>query len=214
MIILICLVYVVAGLYFILTGLRGVVGKKPFVFPSKSSFWIIALSVVPIIIFPIYFIWKLYFSSSRYYESFNWSVALPFLFPFLIVPLLLGFLWRFMNGYSVLGVTEDTFRQGLFSVLQDLRLPFEERLSNLRLTSLNADLQINVADSIGKAGIRIKQREHQKTLDQIGEGLKNYFAASHVGVNITIFVLYIIVGVIILAAAVFLGYFLSTRLIF
>ena len=109
-----------------------------------------------------------------------------------------------IRGYAVLGVTNESFRQALYAVLGDLGLPFEERLSKLRLTSLNADLEANVNSWMGAASFRIKQREHQKTLEQIAEGLRIYFAGSHVSINMVTCVFYIILAVIVLVSGAIL----------
>lgn len=115
-----------------------------------------------------------------------------------------------MRGYTVLGVTDDSFRQALYAVLKDLQLPFEERLSKLRLTSLDADLEANVAGWMGVANLRIKQREHQETLVRIADAMKNYFAHSHVSINMVTCVYYIILGVLVMASG---GIFASREFI-
>ncbi len=192
-------------------GLRGVVSKKPFVFSSKSNFWLVALAFSPSIVQPFHSFWKLYSSTVEHGEDFEWSFALLLLFPLLVYPVILAFLWRQMRGYTVLGVTDDSFRQALYTVLNDLQLPFEERLSKLRLTSLDADLEANVASWMGVANLRIKQREHQETLKRVAEALKNYFAGSHVSINMVTCVYYIILGVMILAMAGVFSYFLASK---
>jgi len=195
------IVFVILGLYLLITGLRGVITKKPFVFSAKSNFWLVALAFSPSIVQPLYSFWQLYSSSVEHAEDFEWSLALLLLFSLLIYPVILAFLWRQMRGYTVLGVTDDSFREALHAVLEDLRLPFEERLSKLRLTSLDADLEANVAGWMGVANLRIKQREHQETLERIANGLKHYFAASRVSINMVTCVYYIILGVLIMASA-------------
>jgi hypothetical protein len=211
MFIIFSIVFVILGLYLLVTGLRGVVSKKPFVFSSKSNFWLAALAFSPSIIQPLHSFWQLYSSSVERGDDFEWSFAWLFLFPLIMYPVIFAFLWRQMRGYTVLGVTDDSFRQALYAVLDDLRLPFEERLSKLRLTSLDADLEANVASWMGIANLRIKQREHQETLDRIAESMKNYFAGSHVSINMVTCVYYIVLGAMILAMAGIFSYFLASK---
>lgn len=195
------IVFVVIGLYMLIIGLRGVITKKPFVFSSKSNFWLVALTFSPSVIQSLYALWDVYSSPVEYGEEFEWSLVLLLLFPLLIYPVVLAFIWRQMRGYTVLGVTDDSFRQALYAVLKDLNLPFEERLSKLRLTSIDADLEANVTSWMGVANLRIKQREHQETLERIVSGLKQYFAGSHVSINMVTCVYYIILGGLVMASA-------------
>jgi hypothetical protein len=198
------IVFIILGLYLILTGLRGVVRKKPFVFSAKRSFWLVALAFSPSIVQPLYSFWELYSSSIGHAEDFEWSHTLALLFPLLIFPVILAFLWRQMRGYTILGVTDDSFRQALYAVLKDLQLPFEERLSKLRLTSIDVDLEANVAGWMGVANLRIKQPNQEETSKRIADELNHYFAASHVSINMITCVYYIIIGALIIGSAMIL----------
>lgn len=209
-----CFILVILGVYLLSMGLRGVITKKPFLYAAKNTFWFVALSFAPSIIFPLQSLWKSYSFSVEHSERFEWSFTLPLLFPLLMYPVLLVFYWRILRGYTVLGVTDDSFRQALYTVLKDMQLPFEERLSKLRLTSLDADLEANVSAWMGAANIRIKQREHQKTLDRIADALRTYFAGSHVSINMVTCVYYIIFGGMILAMAGIFGFFFASKDLF
>jgi hypothetical protein len=209
------IIFIVLGLYMLITGLRGVITNKPFMFSAKINFWLVAVAFSPSIIQALYsfvadaegFDWSLY-SFLKILSSFELSDALLLLFPLLIYVVTLAFIWRQMRGYTVLGVTDESFRQALYAVLEDLRLPFEERLSKLRLTSLDADLEASVASWMGVANLRIKQREHQEIIERVAEGLNRYFAGSHVSVNMVTCVYYIILGALVMASAGILAGFI------
>jgi hypothetical protein len=194
-------VFFVLSVYFLVLGFRGLVGKKPFLFSAKSSFWVILLAFAPSMISPIYSFWKVYSSATENSIPFEWSYVLVLLIPLTLYPVLLVFYWRILRGYTVVGVTDESFRQALYSVLGDLKIPYEERLSKMHLTALNADLEANVSSWMGTASVRIRQREHQETLDRIARAMSSYFAGSHVAVNMVTCVYYLIFGIIILLAA-------------
>jgi hypothetical protein len=200
------IITLILAFYMLFMGLRGIIRKKPFVFSAKSAFWIVVLSLAPGFIIPLQQFWDLYKTSARHPEIFGWSMILAFLFPLALYPVLFVFYRRIMRGYSVLGITDESFRQALYSVLKNLKLPFEERLSKLRLTSIDADLEVNIASWMGTASLRVKQPEHQKTLDQIAKALQIYFDGSHVSINMTTCVYYTIFGIILLACAGILTY--------
>ena len=199
-------VFYVLAAYFLVLGLRGIILKKPFLFSAKSAFWVILLAFTPSMIFPVQGFWENYSFTAENSMPFDWSDMLVLLIPLVMYPALLIFYWQILKGYSILGVTDESFRQALYSILDELKIPFEERLSKMHLTQIGADLEANVNSWMGVATIRIRQREHLETLDRIAEGLKRYFAGSHVSVNMQTCVYYVIFGVITLAAAVIFSY--------
>lgn len=185
--------------------------KKPFLFSSRNVFWVIALAFLPNIIFPIEGFWRHYTFAQENSIQFDWSVSFLLLIPLIIYPVLLIFYWRVLRGYTVLGVTDDSFRQALYAVLRDMELPYEERLSKMHLTSIDADLEANVNGWIGTATIRMKQRSHQDTLKRIASALNRYFAESHVATNMATCTYHLIFGVLTFAAALSFGYFFVLR---
>lgn len=204
-------IFFVLSFYFLYLGLRVLLTRKPFLFSAKSAFWIIGLAFLPNILLPIRTFWKHYSFYAENSIPFDWSSSMMLLIPLVLYPALLTFYWRIMRGYSVLGVTDESFRQALYTVLGELKLPYEERLSKLHLTTLDADLEANVNDRIGTASIRMKQREQQATLDQIASGLRRYFAGSHVTTNLVTCTYYLFFGALTLAAAAAFAYFVVLR---
>lgn len=203
MTIILCSIFVILGSVLLYKGLRGAIKKQPFVSDSAKSIWFMVLAFSPNIIWSLYMFWKSFSLPERYSGS-----AFPYisLIPVALYVVLIYYYRQILRGYSITGVTDESFRQALYSVLKDLQLPFEERLSKLHLTTLDADIEANVSGFMGTANIRVKQKEHQPTLDRIAEGLRNYFADSHVAVNMTTFVYHIIFGVFMFICAGIFGY--------
>lgn len=211
MFILATTIFFVLSFYFLHHGLRVLITKRPFLFSSKNVFWVAALAFLPNIIFPINSFWKHYSFDAETSAPFDWTISFLLLIPLVMYPALLIFYWRILRGYGVLGVTDESFRQALYSVLQELKLPYEERLSKMHLISLDADLEANVNGWLGTATIRMKQKEHQDTLGQIASALSRYFAGSHVATNMVTSTYYLIFGVLTFTTALSFGYFFVLR---
>ena len=81
-----------------------------------------------------------------------------------------------LKGYTAYAVTDTSFREALLAALQKLQLPYEESLSVIRLTSINADLQVAVQSWMGTGIIKVKQRTHKPVLRQVVNAMNEYFA--------------------------------------
>lgn len=99
------------------------------------------------------------------------------------------------------------FREALNSALHKLNLPFEERLSSMRLTSVGADLQVGVQSWIGTGQIRIKGSKNRSLLSQIVSARNEHFRTSSTPTNMTSRVFYIILGIFLVIFAVGMSFF-------
>jgi len=104
----------------------------------------------------------------------------------------------------VFGVREEPFRQVLHRTLNKLDLPFDESLSRLRLTTLDADLQVGIQPSMGTAHLRIKKNEHADTFKKIVDSLREDFAGSTGQFDTTMCSIYVVFGVLLLVASTFM----------
>lgn len=185
------LVLVAMSIYFLFLGLKVFLTKKPFLIPAKYNFFVVFIAFATQLVMPI----SNLFRTSRYKEdSFDWFlIAMPlFLIVFYFV--LLVYLWKTMQGYQIIGVNEDTFRTSLHSVLKKLGLPFEERLSKMRLTSLETDLESAVNAWSGVATIKIKDAKYKEVEKQIAENLRKEFQDDYLPVNLRTSYFYLITG--------------------
>ena len=66
-----------------------------------------------------------------------------------------------------MGLQMCRFRKHSSQLLKRLQLPYEESLSVVRLTSIQADLQVSVQSWMGTGIIKVKQRTHRSTLKEI-----------------------------------------------
>ncbi|MCP9495017.1 MAG: hypothetical protein MSG64_11265 [Pyrinomonadaceae bacterium MAG19_C2-C3] len=107
-----------------------------------------------------------------------------------------------MQGFSIFGIAEDPLRRSLHAALNQLGIPFEERLSKIRLLDTNADLQINVQGRMGVAAINIKPKSEGATLERIMTVLREDFASSSGIANLTTGYFQIALGLLLLAMSV------------
>ncbi len=99
-----------------------------------------------------------------------------------------------MQGYLIIGVDEDSLSNCLENVLIKLGLPFEERLSKMRLTSLNTDLQSSINVWSGVASLKIKGNKHKETEREITEELRKEFVNENSPVNLRTSYFYLFLG--------------------
>ena len=99
-----------------------------------------------------------------------------------------------LKGYVAFAITDTSFREALVAALQRLELPFEESLSAVRLTSVNADLQVAIQSWMGTGVIKIKQRAHRSVLEEIVDAMNEYFRTSSVSTNMITCVFLVVMG--------------------
>lgn len=168
----------IVGIFFLITGLKGLLAKRPFLI---SNGWLRAMMFV---IFAPMGLSSLMILDG---DPMSW------LSPILCAALLL-MMWFQLQGYVVFAVTDASFREALVAALQRLELPYEESLSAVRLTSVNADLQVAIQSWMGTGTVKVKQRAHRPVLKQVVDAMNEYFRTSAVSTNMVTCVFWVVIG--------------------
>jgi hypothetical protein len=169
---------IVVALWIGAQGFYPLVKKRPLIYSARSQLLIMFLAFAPGIVLPF----DLIFTGERSFSAIGLS---SFVVPFLMFPIILFFMWKQMNGYIFIGITEESLRDSLHKALQKMNLPFEESLSKISLTSLGADLQVSLQSWMGCGQIRFKQKGHGETMKRLVAELRTEFVGSSVPLNRT-----------------------------
>ena len=164
-------------------GLRGLLTKRPFLFPAR---WLLL------------FVMAMFLGPMATLIPFSWPSQIMEWIPFLMFPILAVFMWIQFKGYLAFGVTERSFREGLLAALEKLQLPYEESLSSIRLTSLGVDLQVAIQSWMGSGQIKVGKGHHALLLKEIVQAMHKYFRTTAVETNMISCVLYVIIGIFVL----------------
>ena len=171
---------VTMAILFLGTGLRAILTKRPFLVSNRWFLLMIFLVLAPSIVFSLKT-----FSG----EILGWTNAL-------LLGAVLLMMWYQLKGYVAYAVTDASFREALLAALQKLQLPYEESLSVMRLTSVDAELQVSVQSWMGTGTIKVKQRAHRSVLKQIVSVMNDYYRTSAVSTNFVSCVFLVVVGVV------------------
>lgn len=171
--------HVIMAVFCLVVGLRVFFTRRPFLI---SGTWHLAVGSV---FFILGIVPNLVFSPAN---PMNWIVVI-------LVGAFLLMLWYQLNSYVVYAFTDASFREALFAALQKLQLPHEESLSVIRLTSIDADLQVSIQSWIGLGNIKIKQKAHHSALREIAKTMNSNLRASSVSKNIIFCVFLVVAGV-------------------
>lgn len=177
-------------------GLSVIIKKRPLIFPAKLIFAFIVLGFSPKFIFSF----KLLSRDEPYLLQFF------FILSSFILVCILTYCWFQMQGYTIIGVTDESFKNAIHHSLEKYNLPFEEQLSFFKLTSLNASLQITMHSEIGVGLTKLKDSKDQKLLKSLTSEMNEYFEKSSDAPNEFTPTFYIIAGIslIILTILLFL----------
>lgn len=187
---------VIMGGIFLSLGLRGVLSKKPYIFSSRWMFLLVLIGFSP--------------SLLSLSSVFNSPSSLKGDLMFSIMPwMLLGvnaimfiFMWLAMQGYTILGVTDASFRAGVTNALEKLEIPFEENIGGIYLSSLGANLKVAIQSNLGTAQINIRPRKFNQTLESIAKNMSTYYQTNTTDVNMIICYFYVVFGVLMTAIGV------------
>lgn len=171
--------------FFLVIGLRGIVTKKPFLLSNRWLLALMFITFVPFILMPFYFaLPDIDLTEMDLMEWLN-----PAIFTVILVMMCFA-----LKGYVAYGVTDTSFREALLNALEKLQLPYEETLSTMRLTSIDADLQVSVQSWLGSGMIKIKQREHRSMFTEIVVEMNRYFSISSTPIKLTTCIFYVVMG--------------------
>ena len=170
----------IAAIFFLTVGLRGILTKRPFLISQRWFLSIMCAIIIPTIVLP---------SLLSFPGDFFMRWGSPLMFGFILLMMCYQ-----MRGYTAYAVTDTSFREALLEALQKLQLPYEESLSLIRLTSIEADLQVSVQGWLGTGLIKVKQRAHRSVLREIVNAMNEYFRISSVPTNMITCVCSVVIG--------------------
>ena len=186
----------VMAAFFLILGLRGILTKTPYLLSNRWLLLVMFVAFLPSIIIPFFFnLYNLYDM-----EVMNWLN--PAVFTVVLVMMCFA-----LKGYAAYGITDTTFREALLAALEKLQLPYEESLSSIRLTSIDADLQVAIQPWLGSGIIKIKQREHRSLLAEIVTEMNTHFSLSSGPIKHITFIFYVIMGVFMVIGGIGMLYF-------
>ena len=170
----------IMAIFFFGIGLKAILTKRPFLVSNRWKLLMMFAVFIPVIL-----------------QSFlrppddlaRW--LLPILFGTILV-----MMWYQLKGYVAYAVTDASFREALLAALEKLQLPYEESLSTIRITSVNADLQVAVQSWMGTGTIKVKQREHRAVFREVVTAMNDYFRTSAVSTNFISCVFLVVAGAV------------------
>ena len=177
----------IVAVFFLIIGLRGIIMKRPFLVSSRWLLLAIFLGFLPGI--------------SMIFVPGSIPFILKWLNPIIFTVALVAMCFT-LQGYTAFGITDTSFREALLAALQKLQLPYEETLSSIRLTSIEADLQVSVQSWVGSGLIKIKQRKHRSQLTEIVAAMNEHFRGSSASVNLTTCIIYLVMGILMVALGI------------
>ena len=185
----------IMSVFFLSIGLRGILTKQPFLVSNKWFY-----SIMFVVLFPMVFLPLSLSSLPGGFNIINWVHPL-------MIGVILLMMWYQLKGYTAYAVTEASFREALLAALEKLQLPYEESLSVIRLTTIDADLQVAIQSWMGTGIIKVKQRGYNSVLKEVVNAMNEYFRNSSVPTNMISCIFILVTGGIMFAFAIGMFFF-------
>lgn len=175
------------AVFFLYIGIKVIASEKPLLLPSKVFFVFMVLAFSPQLIM-----------SFEIHSSSTGDIGLMSYISPLMFVVLLGFFWIQMKGYMAIGISDDSFRNSLHYALNQNNIQFEEQLSLIKLTDINADLQVSVQSWVGTGQLKLKKSKDKYLLAKLVSSINEYFISNSVKPNNTTSIFYIVMGLFML----------------
>jgi len=193
-------VLVVEALVVLAVGLTGLIKRKPFVYRARWAVLFIAIAFAPSMIMT-----GDMWSTTR--ESHGLLLIAPLVWVVMVVAV-----WFAQRGFTFIGINDEGFQGALRHALDVLGIPFEESLSGVRLRDAEGGtLKVNLQGWTGTGLLTITPRTRDATLQAVVREMRGYFSRNEVKGNPFTSVLYLVLGVLLLAVLV-IGAFAVHRL--
>jgi len=99
-----------------------------------------------------------------------------------------------MKGFMAIGISDDSFRNALHYSLNQNQIQFEEQLSLIKLTGLNAELQVAVQSWVGTGQLKLKKSKDKYLLAKLVSSINDYYISNAITPNNTTSIFYIVMG--------------------
>jgi hypothetical protein len=179
------------ALFFLIIGVKVVLTKRPIFLPSRYFFVFLLFAISP----------QFVNTASMLRDDISEGLSFILLLNPVMYICLIIFSWIQMRGYMAIGVTGESFRKALHYSLDKNDIQFEEQLSAIKLTSLNASLQVAIQSWIGAGQLKLKQSHDNKLLSNIVSDVNEYFVEYKVKPNNITSVFYIVMGIFMFVSA-------------
>ena len=188
------ILFTLMSIFFLIIGVKVVLTKRPLFISSRYFFAFTVLGFSPQFVNTAVLLSK--------GVPTNLSIIL-LMSPIVFICLLI-FFWLQMTGYIAIGISDDSFREALHFSLKKNELAFEEQLSAIKLTSINAHLQIAIQSWIGAGQLKLKKKNDKSVLPQIISGMNDFYIENDIKPNNITSAFYTIMGIFMLIFAVLL----------
>lgn len=185
----------VLAAFLLAIGLRGLIHRRPFLISSRWLFVLCALAFAPGLL-------RMGAGVLQAHPGAPSPLAWMNLAMFLLFA---GSMWLVTSGYSAFGVTEVSFRQGLYEALRRRGLPWEEAIGGMNLPTEDAAVQVGMHGWIGTAQIKVLPRARAALLRDIAAGMNAYYRGASVPVNPVPCLVYAVMGALLLGFAAVLA---------
>jgi len=193
------LIFLLMAAFFIFIALKTLIGRRPFVFPSRWLFAFMCLGFLPSIANSV----AMGFSSPRGFSMIIWMNPLMF-------TVILIFFWIQMKGYMAFAISDSYFRDAILASAASLGYSIEETMSRLKIKETGQEMQVAIQGWIGTAQLKSTGKESNDTVRQIANGMTKYFQSNPGKMNYLTSYFYLLIGSFMVAMSVWL-FFLKIK---
>jgi hypothetical protein len=143
----------ILGLFCFIVGSKVIIRNKPIVFRTIYPLILMLLFFISISIFPMIIDYL-----RGDFDLFEAGVGL------LLLVVVFVFMIKYVDGFQIIGINDDSFRKCLSQSLDKLNLEYEEKFSKIIITKHDLTILCSVQSLIGQAQIQFKGQVNKKLI--------------------------------------------------
>ena len=151
----------ILSIFLLFTGLRVLISKKPIIISSKYLILIIFVFFVSTLIFS-----NIEDFTKGEFDYFNAGAGILLLIVFFV------FMFRFFNGFQLIGIDGESFLKCISLSLDNLGLDYKEDFSKIVIDKYNLTIYCTIQSRIGQAQIKFKGRVDKKFIESLIDEMK------------------------------------------
>jgi hypothetical protein len=176
-------------LVFFYAALKGLLARKPQLIPGIWYFALSALVILPTLLFAAFH------TNIPNLNLMTRTVSVMFL-------LLLWYIWKFFRlGFTILGISDKSFRKTLLAAISRLKLDYTEDMTGIHVKG--SDLTLRTSILMGNGRVQIRGEGSPELSKNLGPVLRDELAKGGVEVDPTTSWLYLGFGLIFLVLLLF-----------
>jgi hypothetical protein len=129
-------------------------------------------------------------------NGWNWAIGWLLILSIGMYAIMIWFTMKSLGNLSIYNTDEDAVYEVVVAVLNELRLPYEEKRGKLLLTDINSTIQLNFQTPFKTATVYLHKIKDKNIRSQIGQRFIKYVTMGKINSFPNLALVFILIGIL------------------